>query len=47
MHRAGIIHTDVKPDNIVLVSGDLVTVREVNKSGSFTDKVRHRPSLRD
>lgn len=39
MHRVGIIHTDIKPDNIVFLTGDSVTVREANAKGIFVDKV--------
>lgn len=45
MHRAGVIHTDIKPDNIVLIDGSQVVVRELDSMGVFNDKVCRSVSL--
>ena len=39
MHGQCIVHTDVKPDNIVLRSSQTVTVRRMRHDDFFVDKV--------
>jgi len=41
IHQTGVIHTDLKPDNFVLVDDGVVTVREMDVHGVFQDRVSH------
>lgn len=39
LHRLDIVHTDLKPENIVLVDDTIVTVRDIDGEGHCYDKV--------
>lgn len=40
LHSLGIIHTDIKPDNIALRRADAVEVRRLDEIGVYHTKVR-------
>lgn len=40
MHSLCVIHTDLKPENIVLVDDTLIKIRDVDDDGNFFDRVR-------
>ena len=46
LHSLGITHTDIKPDNIVLVEDAFVRITALNADGHFVTKVCHiEPSI--
>ena len=45
LHKYGFIHTDIKPDNIVIVDDSVVSTTQMNMEGNWYTKVCSHPII--